>query len=94
MSQENIAFLIRHHQGSYGKAIEPNDVSIASRNWQIMKEGGGTAGIGIFVNGNGFSHTVLRTTVNVGENMISRFTTQMNGALQTFFSDLGGELQS
>jgi hypothetical protein len=87
-SLENIAFLIRHNQASYGKSIEPNDVSIASRNWQIMKGGGGAAGMGVFVNGNGFTHTVLRVTVNNGESAISRFTMQVNGVLQTFFHDL------
>jgi hypothetical protein len=85
---ENIAFLIHHNQASYGKSIEPNDVSIVSRNWQMMKEGRGAAGIGIFVNGNGFTHTVLRVTVKNSESAIGRFTSQVNEILQTFFPDL------
>jgi hypothetical protein len=85
---ENIAFLIRHNQASCGKNIEPNDVSIVSRNWQMMKEGRGAAGMGVFVNGNGFTHTVLRVTVNKSESAISRFTSQVDGVLQTFFPDV------
>jgi hypothetical protein len=82
---ENIAFLIRHNQSSYGKQVDPSDISVASRNWQIMKQGGGAAGIGVFVNGNGFSHTVVRTTVNPGENTVDRLILQVDLQTQTFF---------
>ncbi|KAF1921554.1 hypothetical protein BDU57DRAFT_553665 [Ampelomyces quisqualis] len=85
---ENIAFLIRHNQSSYGKRIDTNDVSIISRNWQGMKQFGGSAGLGVFVNGNGFTHTVLRITVSSGENAIDRFMIQVDSVLQTFFPEV------
>jgi hypothetical protein len=85
----NIAFLVRHNQSSYGKTIEPNDVSIASRAWQSMKKGHGVAGIGFFVNGNGFSHTVVRTTIGPGDSAVEKLTTQVDKLTQTFFPEAG-----
>jgi hypothetical protein len=85
----NIAFLVRHNQSSYGKAIEPNDVSVASRGWQNMKKGNGVAGIGFFVNGNGFSHTVVRTTIGPGDGAVERLIGQVDVLTKTFFPEAG-----
>lgn len=85
MHIENVAFLIRHNQSSYGKKTEPNDISIASRNWQSMLEGTGLAGVGIFVNGNGYTHTVVRTNVQPGENLVDNLTQVVDQIMQNFF---------
>jgi hypothetical protein len=82
---ENIAFLIRHNQSSYGKVIEPNDISMASRNWPMTKSDTKAAGIGIFVNGNGFTHTAVRVTVSLGENAIEKLTMELDRLLLNFF---------
>jgi hypothetical protein len=84
---ENIAFLIRHNQTTYGKPIEANDVNLASRNWSIMKQGAGrTAGVSIFVNGGiGFTHTVIRVNVKCGESVVECFEAQVNVCLEEFF---------
>jgi hypothetical protein len=84
---ENITFLIRHHQTTYGKHIEASDVNLASRNWTIMKQGvGRMAGISIFVNGGtGFTHTVIRANVKFGESVVQCFETQVNLCLEEFF---------
>jgi hypothetical protein len=83
---ENIAFLIRHNQSSYGKTIEPNEVSVASRGWQAMQQGSGPAGIGVFVNGNGYSHTVVRAMVSLGEGVVERLGALVDMYMQAFFS--------
>jgi hypothetical protein len=82
---ENIAFLIRHNQSSYGKSIDPNDVSMCSRNWQGMKKGNGPAGIGVFVNGNGYTHTVCRVQVLKGQSAVEQFAASVDGFMATFF---------
>jgi hypothetical protein len=53
-----------------------------------MKTFGGSSGIGVFVNGNGYTHTVLRISLSTGEDAIDRFTTQVDTVLQTFFPDV------
>jgi hypothetical protein len=53
-----------------------------------MKSIGGEAGIGIFVNGNGSTHTVVRITINAGESVLDRFTTQVDHLLQMFFPEV------
>ncbi|KAH7083855.1 hypothetical protein FB567DRAFT_446470 [Paraphoma chrysanthemicola] len=83
---ENIAFLVRHNQSSYGKHIDPNDVSMCSRNWNGMKKGNGPAGIGVFVNGgNGYTHTVCRVQVLKGQNAVEQFASVIDGFMATFF---------
>lgn len=84
---ENITFLIRHHQTTYGKHVEANDVNLASRNWSIMKHGAGRmAGVSIFVNGGtGFTHTVIRVNVKPGESVVECFEAQVNLCLEEFF---------
>jgi hypothetical protein len=81
---------VRHNQSSYGKLIEPNDVSVASRGWQSMKKGKGVAGICVFVNGNGFSHTVVRTTIGPGDGAVERLIERVDMLTQTFFPEAGG----
>ncbi|KAF1355755.1 hypothetical protein EJ07DRAFT_158091 [Lizonia empirigonia] len=82
---ENVAFLIRHNQASYGKRIEPNDISFASKNWTTGDTGNGYVGIGIFVNGNGFSHTILRTIMGKDEDVVDKLTEKADEQLQSFF---------
>ncbi|KAF1846958.1 uncharacterized protein K460DRAFT_402323 [Cucurbitaria berberidis CBS 394.84] len=82
---ENIAFLIRHNHSRHAKKIGPDDTSIASRNWDGMMNGIGIAGVGIFVNGNGFTHTVLRTSVQRGESLVDKFTQLVDLSLVEFF---------
>ncbi|KAF2026905.1 hypothetical protein EK21DRAFT_73184 [Setomelanomma holmii] len=82
---ENIAFLIRHNQSSYGKQIDPNDVSMCSRNWAGMKSGNGPAGIGVFVNGNGYTHTVCRVQVLKGQNAVEQFVQHVDVFMANFF---------
>ncbi|KAF2825939.1 hypothetical protein CC86DRAFT_253885, partial [Ophiobolus disseminans] len=86
----NLAFLMRHNQSSYGKPIDNNDVSIASRNWHAtklkMEDDVGVAGIGVFVNGgNGFTHTVVRIGVKKGENAVERLTAEVDRLMLQFF---------
>lgn len=85
---ENIAFLIRHNQSSYGKTIEPNDVSMASCNWPMTNSDTHAAGIGVFVNGNGFTHTTVRVKVQPGENAIEVLSMEVGRLLQNFFPGL------
>ncbi|KAF9700434.1 hypothetical protein EKO04_001955 [Ascochyta lentis] len=82
---ENVAFLIRHNQASYGKHIEPNDISFAAKGWVARTMVNGFVGIGIFVNGNGFSHTVLRTTIAKGEDVVDKLADKADELLQPFF---------
>jgi hypothetical protein len=84
---ENIAFLIRHNQTTFGKYIEPNDVNLASRNWQIMQSrGSGFAGVSVFVNGGiGYTHTVIRVHVGPGQSVVDCLTAQVNKTLEEFF---------
>ena len=65
--------------------IEPNDVSIATRNWHVAAKGPGIAGLGIFVNGNGFTHTVLRISVQAGESVMNGFAQAVEKSLEDFF---------
>ncbi|KZM26631.1 hypothetical protein ST47_g2314 [Ascochyta rabiei] len=85
---ENIAFIIRHNQTGYGKHIESNDVSFAAKSWADRITGSGFVGICIFVNGNGFSHTVLRTTMAKGENVVDKLFEKTDELLQPFFPDI------
>jgi hypothetical protein len=84
---ENIAFLIRHNQTTFGKYIEPNDVNLASRNWQVMQSrGSGFAGVSVFVNGGtGFTHTVIRVHVGPGQSVVDCLTAQVDKTLREFF---------
>ncbi|KNG47798.1 hypothetical protein TW65_05398 [Stemphylium lycopersici] len=62
---ENMAFLIRHNQSSYGKMVVPSDITIGSYKWasSLGSDEDGRVGIAIFVNGNGYTHTVVRKNV-------------------------------
>lgn len=82
---ENIAFLIRHNQASYGKRIEPNDISFATKNWAARTTGNGYLGMGVFVNGNGYSHTILRATIMKDENVVDKLAEKADEMLQQFF---------
>ena len=82
---ENVAFLIRHNQGGYGKRIEPTDVSFATKNWAAKTTGNGLVGIGVFVNGSGFSHTIVRATLGKDDDVIEKLGEQAEKLLQQFF---------
>lgn len=47
--------------------------------------GNGYVGIGIFVNGNGFSHTILRTIMGKDEDVVDKLTEKADEQLQSFF---------
>jgi len=50
------------------------------------KEGdAGSAGIGVFVNGNGFTHTVIRVVVNKGDNVLEKLATTVDQLMGQFF---------
>ncbi|CAO2655215.1 Nn.00g102790.m01.CDS01 [Neocucurbitaria sp. VM-36] len=85
---ENITFLIRHNQASFGKIIDPDDICMASRNWHDMVKGLGSAGVGIFINGNGYTHTVVRATVHVGDCVVDKLTQVVDTFLRDFFPDV------
>ncbi|KAF1941439.1 hypothetical protein EJ02DRAFT_404415 [Clathrospora elynae] len=85
---ENVAFIIRHNQSSYGKIIVPDDLSIASRNWSSMIKGVGVAGLGIFVNANVYSNMILRTSVARGDGVVDKLTVETDKVLQNFFPDV------
>lgn len=53
-----------------------------------MKKGMGLAGIGIFVIGNGYTHTVLRLTVQTGESAVDKLTLETENLLHGFFPNL------
>ncbi|KAF2627478.1 hypothetical protein BU25DRAFT_341731 [Macroventuria anomochaeta] len=82
---ENIAFLIRHNQASYGKHIEPQDISFATKNWAAKTTGNGVVGIGVFANGNGFSHTILRATVGKDDYVVDKLAEVAEQLLLQFF---------
>lgn len=82
---ENLAFLIRHNQGGYGKRIEPADISFATKNWAARKTGNGVVGMGVFVNGNGFSHTIVRATLGKDDDVVEKLAEQAEERLQQFF---------
>jgi hypothetical protein len=79
----NIAFLVRHNQSSYGKQIDLGDIFIASRKWQGKSDD--SWGIGVFVIGNGYTHTVLRITIKKDENAIDKLVTDVDGQMEKFF---------
>lgn len=88
----NLAFLIRHNQASYGKQVEVNDVFVASRYFKgckdnVKNENGKVsgAGLGVFVNGNGFTHTVVRIFVKDGDNALEILTAQVDELMAPFF---------
>lgn len=85
---ENIAFLLRHNQSMYGKAIQPADISIISRHWEHMKQGKSTAGIAVLVNGNGYTHTVVRSNIPVGQKPLDCLSRAADNALAGFFPDI------
>lgn len=66
---------------------EPSDIFIGSFNWQGMKDGGGAAYIGIFVNASGLTHDAVRVTVdtNTGENAIAKLTAKVDEQMKVFF---------
>jgi hypothetical protein len=82
----NIAFIIRHSQSSYGKQVDPGDIFIASRKWQ--GHGDDSWGIGVFVIGSGYTHTVFRITVKKDENTIDKLVAEMDGQMEKFFPAL------
>ncbi len=81
----NIAFLIRHEQNGFGKRIEPNDLSLATKSCASRATNDGVVGIGIFVHGNGFSNFVVRARVGRGEDVLEKFAEQVEVLLQKFF---------
>jgi hypothetical protein len=86
---ENLAFILRHNQSSYGKDIQADDISMVSRNWGLMMAGGtNVAGVGIFVIGNGYTHNVVRVLVRRGEreDVVSRLTEYVDNLLENFFT--------
>jgi hypothetical protein len=89
---ENIAFLIRHNQNSYGKPILASDVSLVSRHYGLLLAGkADKAGVGIFVIGSGYTHNVMRVHVGRGEGVgvVDRLTEYVDKEqVQTFFPEL------
>lgn len=85
MCIENIAFIIRHNYSGYGKRIEPSDISFVTKNWSTRKVGQGTVGVAVFVNANGFSHTVLRTLVEKDNDVVDKLFEEADKQLQQFF---------
>jgi hypothetical protein len=74
---ENIAFLIRHNQNSYGKPVLASDVSLVSPHYGLLLAGkADKAGVGIFVIGSGYTHNLMRVHVGrgEGEGMVDRLT--------------------
>lgn len=88
MLVENLAFLIRHNQSSYGRVIEVNDVSMGSRNWRNLKAARGPAGVGLYVNGKNATHNIVRAIVNPGESVIESLMNQVDGLIQPFFPEI------
>ncbi|KAJ4372617.1 hypothetical protein N0V86_007979 [Didymella sp. IMI 355093] len=82
---ENIAFLIRHNYIVYGKRIEPNDVSLVTKNWAARKVVGVKVNVAVFVVANGFSNTLLRAIVEKDNNMIDKLSEETDKQLQQFF---------
>jgi hypothetical protein len=80
---------MRYQQASYGKQIEANDVFIASRFFkgakqEVKDENGKVTGLGVFVNGNGFTHTVVRVSFKSGENALELLTDQVDQLMAPF----------
>ena len=85
---ENIAFLVRHHYSVYGKRINPNDMSLVTKNWAIRKVDGTKVGVAVFVIANGFSNTVLRAIVENNSNVIDKLSEEIDKQLRQFFPDI------
>jgi hypothetical protein len=53
----------------------------------------GSAGLGVFVNGAGYTHTIMRCYVKKedGRGMVPVLTDECDKALATFFPELRGE---
>jgi hypothetical protein len=89
ITSANIAFFIRHQEASYHKKVGPSDIFIGSRNYHEMKQGikpeGVQAGLGVFVNGNGWTHTVVRILINKGDNVLELLNTQVDKLMLQFF---------
>jgi hypothetical protein len=58
-----------------------------SRNWQVMRaRGSGFAGVSVFVNGGtGFTHTVIRVHVGIGQSVVECLSAQVDKTLEVFF---------
>ncbi|KAF3039642.1 hypothetical protein E8E11_007336 [Didymella keratinophila] len=85
---KNIAFLVRHHYSVYGKRIDPNDISLVTKNWAIGKEENTKVDIAVFVIANGFSNTVLRTIVENNNNAIDKLSKEIDKKLQQLFPSI------
>ena len=80
--------LIRHSQSSFGKYIQPSDVSIAAKNWDGLAAGNETAYVGVFVNGISFTHTFLSVLVKPGENAVEAIAREAEKRLNEFLPGL------
>ena len=56
-----------------------------AKNWAAKDTSNGPVGIAVFVNGNGFSHNVLRATVGKDEDVVDKLAESADGMLGQFF---------
>jgi hypothetical protein len=78
----NIALLVRHHYSVYGKRINPDDISLVTKNCTAREEENSKVGIAVSVIANGFSNTVLRTVVENNNNVIYKLSDEIDKHLQ------------
>ena len=70
----NLAFLIRHNQGTYGKLIAAGDILIATKNWDLRgKPGNGFICVGLYINGmNGYTYNLIRAVMGSQDKVIDK----------------------
>jgi hypothetical protein len=71
---ENLAFLIRHNEGSYGKRIGVGDIAVVTNNWNLRTQGGnGVVCVGVFIFGlNGFTYNLIRAFMGTRDKVIDK----------------------
>lgn len=83
---ENLAFLIRHNQGRYGKRIGVGDILVVTNNWHLRGQGGnGVISVGVFIYGmNGFTYNFIRAFMGTGDNVIDKLAECVEPLLRPF----------
>ncbi|OSS44656.1 hypothetical protein B5807_10657 [Epicoccum nigrum] len=83
---ENLAFLIRHNQASYGKLIGVGDILVATKNWDLRTKGAdGVICVGVYINGNhNYTYCLVRVVMRSLDKIIDKLAECVEPLLAPF----------
>jgi hypothetical protein len=82
---ENLAFLIRHNEGMYGKRIGVGDITVVTNNWSLREQGGnGAVCVGVFIIGMNGTFNLIRAVMGTRDKVIDKLAAVVEPLVASF----------